>query len=360
MDSATAKKKFQHLNNITTTLDFNSLDNGSSQVSQQDDPLYLQRVVMSDVALLKMVKHTSSNNCKPMEVLFEEVQKGRKELGGLFKGKVCGDAILVMDAFVLPLDDNLDFHSNLLDYFETRLQTGGLEDVVGWYRTSTIGGYPTKTDLSTQVHIQKLKDPSFALVIDGGTTIDILKARVQAFRTYPEGYTPMNRKRNRPELIFKVFPFLEKRYRLPVTYFKSSLDNNDAWEIFWNHLISTPKTPGKTIGLEVSENKENLGGPDEKNKIMCQVLVKRELTKQYSSPMKAIEGLYSKLVKDVGSSESGSRIRSIQKSVFFAPLTQDEAKKLADHEYVESLREVPWDYYRMINSCPPYGQAYAH
>ncbi|XP_074274042.1 COP9 signalosome complex subunit 5a-like [Silene latifolia] len=213
MDSATAKKKFEHLNNITTTLYLNSLDDCWGQVSQQDDPIYLQRVVMSDVALLKMVKHTSSNNCIPLREFSKKVKDGRKDLGGLFKGKVCGDAILVMDACVLPLDDNLDFHTNLLDYFETQLQTGGLEDVVGWYRTSAIGDFPTEIDISTQMRIQKLKDLSFALIIDAGTTIDIVKVFFQAFRTYPEGYTQMNRKRDRPDLALEV----DGAYSAPLT-----------------------------------------------------------------------------------------------------------------------------------------------
>ncbi|KAH9618197.1 hypothetical protein KSS87_010934 [Heliosperma pusillum] len=267
---------------------------------------------------------------------------------GLFKGWVSGDAIVVMDACVFPVDDHIDIHSKLLDYFQTQVQTGGLGDVVGWYRTSTIGGFPTETDISTQMRIQKFKGSSFAIVIDGGTTVDILKVRVQAFRAYPEGFTfpaHINRKRNRPDRSLEVFPHLEKRYPLVVTYFKSSLGSDDAWENFWKHLISTPKTPGKTIGLEVSdENKENLEGLLE-----YYVLVKREFTKQYSSPTEAIERLYVKLVKDVGSSESGSNISSPQKSFFHATLTQDQAMKLADHECVAAIGALPWNCYSEMN-----------
>ncbi|KAH9617874.1 hypothetical protein KSS87_017603 [Heliosperma pusillum] len=323
-----------------------------------------------------MAKHTSTNSCKPLQELLKALKGGRKEMVGLFKGMVRGDAIVVMDARVFPVDDDVDIHSKLLDYFQTEVQTGGSEDVVGWYRTSTIGGFPTKTDISTQMRIQELKNPSFAIVIDGGTTVDILKVRVQAFRTYPEGYTfpaHMNRKRNRTDRSLEVFPHLEKRYPLHVTYFKSSLGNNDAWEIYWNHLISTPKTPGKTIGLEVPggsfetcvschpyvirliltaissnmfsvlcvENKENSGGLVEDNKVRNYVHVKREFTEQYSSPAEAVEGLYVKLVKDVGSSENGSNISSPQKSFFYVTLTQDQATKLADHDCVAGIGALP-------------------
>ncbi|KAH9613762.1 hypothetical protein KSS87_007939 [Heliosperma pusillum] len=269
--SAKAKKKWERLNNITTTIDLNSLDNGSCQ---QNDPVYLKRVIMSDVALLKMVKHTSTNSCISLRELLG-LEKDRKELMGLFKGWVSGDAI-----------------------------TGGLGDVVGWYRTSTTGGFPTETDISTQMRIQKFKGSSFAIVIDGGTT----------------------------------------RYPLLVTYFKSSLGSDDAWENFWKHLISTPKTPGKTIDLEVSdENKENLEG------LLEYYVVKREFTKQYSSPTEATIGLYVKLVKDVGSSESGSNISSPQKSFFHATLTQDQAMKLADHECVAAIGALPRNCYSEMN-----------
>ncbi|KAH9617689.1 hypothetical protein KSS87_012290, partial [Heliosperma pusillum] len=357
--SAAAKEKWERLNAITSsTLDLNFLDEGSGQVSQQDDRVYFKRVVMSDVALLKIVKHASSNSCIPVLQLIKEVRKGRKEMGGLFKGKVCGDALVVMDACVLPVDDHLDIHSKLLDYFETQLQTGGLEDVVGWYRTSSIGSIPTETDISTQKRIQMLKDPSFALVIDACSTIDILRVLVQAFRTFPEGYTfpaHMNRKRNRPDSYLEAYPHLEKRYPLHVTYFKSSLGSNDVWETYWHHLISTPKTGGKTVGLEVSaENKENLGGPVEADKVQYYVHVKREFTKKYSSPTEAVDGLYVRLVKEVGSSESVSKISSPQRSFFYVTLTPDQAMKLGDHECVEAIRAVPPNYFSKIKYARSY------
>lgn len=80
-----------------------------------NDPHYFKRVKISALALLKMVVHARSG--------------GTIEVMGLMQGKTDGDAIIVMDAFALPVEGTetrvnaqADAYEYMVDYSQTNKQ----------------------------------------------------------------------------------------------------------------------------------------------------------------------------------------------------------------------------------------------
>ncbi|KAF7126794.1 hypothetical protein RHSIM_Rhsim11G0155000 [Rhododendron simsii] len=80
-----------------------------------NDPHYFKRVKVSALALLKMVVHSRSG--------------GTIEVMGLMQGKTDGDAIIVMDAFALPVEGTetrvnaqADAYEYMVDYSQTNKQ----------------------------------------------------------------------------------------------------------------------------------------------------------------------------------------------------------------------------------------------
>lgn len=131
--AAIAQKTWELENNILTTssaaadpskLDQSDsiffYDEGAQAKFQQDkpwsnDPHYFKRVKISALALLKMVVHARSG--------------GTIEVMGLMQGKTDGDAIIVMDAFALPVEGTetrvnaqADAYEYMVDYSQTNKQ----------------------------------------------------------------------------------------------------------------------------------------------------------------------------------------------------------------------------------------------
>ncbi|XP_043807968.1 COP9 signalosome complex subunit 5b isoform X5 [Manihot esculenta] len=82
-----------------------------------NDPHYFSRVKISALALLKMVVHARSG--------------GTIEVMGLMQGKTDGNAIIVMDAFALPVEGTetrvnaqADAYEYMVDYSQTNKQVG--------------------------------------------------------------------------------------------------------------------------------------------------------------------------------------------------------------------------------------------
>lgn len=80
-----------------------------------NDPHYFKRVKITALALLKMVVHARSG--------------GTIEVMGLMQGKTDGDAIIVMDAFALPVEGTetrvnaqADAYEYMVDYSQTNKQ----------------------------------------------------------------------------------------------------------------------------------------------------------------------------------------------------------------------------------------------
>lgn len=107
-------------NNSNTTDTIFYYDEAAQAKFQQEkpwvnDPHFFKRVKISALALLKMVVHARSG--------------GTIEVMGLMQGKTDGDAIIVMDAFALPVEGTetrvnaqADAYEYMVDYSQTNKQ----------------------------------------------------------------------------------------------------------------------------------------------------------------------------------------------------------------------------------------------
>ncbi|KAJ3704633.1 hypothetical protein LUZ61_008338 [Rhynchospora tenuis] len=209
------------------------------------DPHFFKRVRVSALALLKMVVHARSG--------------GSIEVMGLMQGKTDGDAIVVMDAFALPVEGTetrvnaqADAYEYMVDYstINKHDQVGRLENVVGWYHSHPgYGCWLSGIDVSTQMLNQQFQEPFLAVVIDPTRTVSAGKVDIGAFRTYPQGYKPPDDPVSEYQTIplNKIEDFgvhCKQYYALDITYFKSSLDSHLLdllWNKYWvNTLSSSP------------------------------------------------------------------------------------------------------------------------
>lgn len=130
--SASMAQKTWELENNIVSMDAPSADSDSiffydeaaqAKFQQEkpwaNDPHYFKRVKISALALLKMVVHARSG--------------GNIEVMGLMQGKTDGDAIIVMDAFALPVEGTetrvnaqADAYEYMVDYSQTNKQVSGL------------------------------------------------------------------------------------------------------------------------------------------------------------------------------------------------------------------------------------------
>nr|CBL87025.1 CSN5 protein [Solanum lycopersicum] len=226
------------------------------------DPHYFKRVKISALALLKMVVHARSG--------------GTIEVMGLMQGKTDGDAIIVMDAFALPVEGTetrvnaqADAYEYMVEYSQTNKQAGRLENVVGWYHSHPgYGCWLSGIDVTTQMLNQQYQEPFLAVVIDPTRTVSAGKVEIGAFRTYPEGYKPPDDPISEYQTIplNKIEDFgvhCKQYYSLDITYFKSSLDCHLLdllWNKYWvNTLSSSPLLGnGDYVAGQISDLAEKL------------------------------------------------------------------------------------------------------
>ncbi|KAM7265601.1 hypothetical protein ACFE04_003284 [Oxalis oulophora] len=282
--SSIAQKTWELENNITTTMTATSssstaiasdptsdsifyYDEAAQTKFQQEkpwvnDPHYFKRVKISALALLKMVVHARSG--------------GTIEVMGLMQGKTDGDAIIVMDAFALPVEGTetrvnaqADAYEYMVDYSQTNKQAGRLENVVGWYHSHPgYGCWLSGIDVSTQMLNQQFQEPFLAVVIDPTRTVSAGKVEIGAFRTYPEGYKPQDDQVSEYQTIplNKIEDFgvhCKQYYSLDITYFKSLLDSHLLdllWNKYWvNTLSSSPLLGnGDYVAGQISDLAEKL------------------------------------------------------------------------------------------------------
>ncbi|KAK8597394.1 hypothetical protein V6N13_094806 [Hibiscus sabdariffa] len=274
MDSAVAQKTWELENNILAA---EAPDPSSDSIFYYDevaqakflkdkpwanDPHFFKRVKISALALLKMVVHARSG--------------GTIEVMGLMQGKTDGDAIIVMDAFALPVEGTetrvnaqADAYEYMVDYSQTNKQAGRLENVVGWYHSHPgYGCWLSGIDVSTQMLNQQFQEPFLAVVIDPTRTVSAGKVDIGAFRTYPEGYKPPDDHTSEYQTIplNKIEDFgvhCKQYYALNITYFKSSLDSHLLdllWNKYWvNTLSSSPLLGnGDYVAGQISDLAEKL------------------------------------------------------------------------------------------------------
>jgi COP9 signalosome complex subunit 5 len=147
------------------------------------DPTYFKTVRISPIALVKMVMHARSG--------------GSLEVMGIMQGYVDGTALVVTDAFRLPVEGTetrvnaqSDADEYLVEYLSLCRDESRQENVIGWYHSHPgYGCWLSGIDVATQ-QLQQLQGPMVAIVIDPDRTISANKVEIGAFRTYPDNYTP--------------------------------------------------------------------------------------------------------------------------------------------------------------------------
>ncbi|KAL6544230.1 proteasome regulatory particle subunit RPN11 [Orobanche gracilis] len=121
--------------------------------------------------------------------------------------------------------------------------------LVGWYHFHPgYGCWLSGIDVSTQMLNQQFQEPFLAVVIDPTRNVSAGKVDIGAFRTYPEGYKPLDDPVSEYQTIplnkIEDFGVHNRYYALDITYFKSSLDCHLLdllWNKYWvNTLSSSP------------------------------------------------------------------------------------------------------------------------
>ncbi|CAO3672263.1 unnamed protein product [Rhizopus stolonifer] len=241
MDSETAQKNWELENNIITVdpiedkIYFYDAEQDKQNVAQRPwkiDPNHFKRVKISAIALIKMVMHARSG--------------GNIEIMGLMQGKIQGDTMYVMDSFALPVEGTEtrvnaqnEAYEYMVSYIEKSKEVGRLENVLGWYHSHPgYGCWLSGIDVSTQMLNQQYQEPFVAVVIDPSRTISAGKVEIGAFRTYPQGYKPLDEGPSEYQSIplNKIEDFgvhAKSYYSLEVSHFKSKLDEQ-LLEVLWN------------------------------------------------------------------------------------------------------------------------------
>lgn len=204
---------------------------------------YFKTVRISAVALIKMVMHARSG--------------GNIEVMGLMQGFVEQGALVITDAFRLPVDGTetrVNAHDEANEYMVnfpqlSRDQGARQENMVGWYHSHPgYGCWLSGIDVATQHNWQTFEDPFVAVVIDPHRTISAGKVEIGAFRTYPESYKPATGDFGSDG--YQTVPMAKaedfgahasRYYSLEVETFKSTLETqllDLLWNKYWVQTLS--------------------------------------------------------------------------------------------------------------------------
>lgn len=225
----------------------------------KNDPSYFKRVRISAIALLKMATHTRAG--------------GSLEVMGVMTGKIARNEFVVMDSYALPVEGTEtrvnalgEGYEYMVQYLNSLQSVGRKENVVGWYHSHPgYGCWLSGIDVGTQAQNQQFQDPYLAIVIDPNRTVSAGKVEIGAFRTYPQGHTPPNKRSQHEGAVpmAKMEDFgvhADKYYSLEMSYFKSALDER-LLEVLWGkYWASTISQSALLINHDyISEQIEDLG-----------------------------------------------------------------------------------------------------
>lgn len=206
------------------------------------DPNYFKTVRISAVALIKMVMHARSG--------------GNIEVMGLMQGFVEQGALVITDAFRLPVEGTetrVNAQDEANEYMVnfpalSRDQGARQENMVGWYHSHPgYGCWLSGIDVATQHNWQTFEDPFVAVVIDPHRTISAGKVEIGAFRTYPDNYKPTGEYGSDG---YQTVPMAKaedfgahasRYYSLEVETFKSTMEAqllDLLWNKYWVQTLS--------------------------------------------------------------------------------------------------------------------------
>lgn len=237
------------------------------------DPNHFKKVRISAVALIKMVMHARSG--------------GNIEVMGLMQGFVENGALVITDAFRLPVEGTetrVNAQDEANEYIVEfprlcREQGARQENVVGWYHSHPgYGCWLSGIDVGTQHQWQTYNDPFVAVVIDPHRTISAGKVEIGAFRTYPEGHNskPASGSGSGSDG-FQAVPLAKaedfgahasRYYPLEVETFKSTLEAHLLdllWNKYWVQTLSanpllTNRDYGSRLMVDLGSKVKQLTG----------------------------------------------------------------------------------------------------
>lgn len=225
------------------------------------DPKYFNRVLISAVALVKILMHAKTGKGK--QGVISGDANNWIEVMGLVQGGLRDRTFVITDSFALPVDaSEVECAMNdasityMIGYQELCRDMGRPDSgLVGWYHSHPgYSCYLSGTDVATQTNYQMHQDPNIALVVDPVRSISTGKVEIKAFRTFPEGYTdPANSMsthvNNAGELLEGV-PLSKieesgyhahRYYEVPLTVFRSASDARILtllWNKYWGQTLA--------------------------------------------------------------------------------------------------------------------------
>lgn len=206
------------------------------------DSNYFKTVRISALALIKMVMHARSG--------------GNIEIMGLMQGFIEQGALVITDAFRLPVEGtetrvNAQDEANeyMVNFPSLAREQGARgENMVGWYHSHPgYGCWLSGIDVATQHNWQTFDDPFVAVVIDPHRTISAGKVEIGAFRTYPENHKATGEYGSdgyQTVPMAKAEDFgahADRYYSLEVETFKSTLETqllDLLWNKYWVQTLS--------------------------------------------------------------------------------------------------------------------------
>ena len=247
----------QEVDDIDALLMYDAADHKQQLKDQvwRNNPNHFMKVKVSALAVLKMAIHARSG--------------GDLEVMGMLQGKVVGDAFIIVDSFIIPVEGTetrVNPHETsflfMLDFLATSQEGGRLENIVGWYHSHPgYGCWLSGIDVETQ-RSQQLADPMVAIVIDPHRSAAAGKVDIGAFRTYPTGQTPGSVSAARPPLppgkMDEFGVHANEYYPLEVSLLKSRADAamlDAMWNKYWGStLASNPLLSSMAFGTIQVQN----------------------------------------------------------------------------------------------------------
>ena len=237
---------------------------GAAMASDSPTPDCAEKIHVSSLALLKMLKHGRAG--VPMEVM------------GLMLGEFVDDyTINCVDVFAMPQSgtsvsvEAVDpvFQTKMLDMLQ---QTGRGQSVVGWYHSHPgFGCWLSHTDINTQSSFEALNPRAVALVIDpiqsvkGKVVIDcfrLINPQLMMLGQEPRQTTSNVGHLNKPSIQALIHGLNRHYYSIVIDYRKNELEEQMlmnlhkknwttglALERFEDHQLSNEKTVEKMVKL---------------------------------------------------------------------------------------------------------------
>lgn len=262
---------------------------GGSSSSDSPTPDCAEKVHVSSLALLKMLKHGRAG--VPMEVM------------GLMLGQFVDDyTINCVDVFAMPQSGTSVSVEAVDPVFQTKMldmlkQTGRPEMVVGWYHSHPgFGCWLSSTDINTQSSFEALNARAVALVVDpiqsvkGKVVIDcfrLINPQLMMLGQEPRQTTSNVGHLNKPSIQALIHGLNRHYYSIVIDYRKNELEEQ---------MLMNLHKRGWASGLTVDRFEDH----QSKNEDVVDKMLK--LTEEYDGRVKEEEGKTAEelMVENVG------------------------------------------------------------